>query len=747
MIRSKLGRGLIVGGSAIAMTAALGANVTLAQNADDETDIIIVQGTKQERELQRIDDSINVTTGEDIVDRNIVDLDDLLKRVANADSITSIRNLTPAVLPAPDSGAAPSVSVYFDNVRTVGFASAASGSQNIWDVEQVEVFRGPQSTRQGENTLAGAIIMRSTRPSHEFDAKARFIAAEYGERVASFAVGGSLVEDVLATRVSFDYQTEDGYISAPGIGVDDFRPRDTYVGRVGFLYTPKSMPEFDALLTLQGSWFDTTGSFGLVDNDDDPFDFENAANVLRLGDREEDEYRGSLEMNYELNEAVTLTSVTGYYDYSFDLATQDNALQNVFDENFTQELRAQFEFGAFEGIFGVYYANQTEGFEQVTPDNTALPGRSIPTAFLPVLFGSSINPAVLAFYPPLISFNSEQMTDIERTKYAVFGEVDWSATDSLTFTGGLRIDKEENETDVAGFLDIANLASFPDPTTLDPSLQASAALVNATLPALFNVGSGIAVSDDQSETVVLPRAGVRYDWSDTISTAFMAARGYRSGGVSIRNLGAEALVFEPESLWNYEVSVRSTWLDNRLTLNFNAFFIDWEDQQVLVQFSPSPFDAAIINAAESQVMGFEIESSFQVTDYFEGYLSLGYSDTEFDDFPGQCGGNCEGNEFSNAPPWSGAIGGVFRHPTGVFAQADISYRDQAFGEITNTESLGIFEERTVIDAQLGYEQDKWKLTVFGRNLSDEEVLVSEVTSFVSEPLAPRTYGVRLDLSY
>ena len=750
-------RNRLIGSTALALACVAGFSAGPATAQDDgaadeassDIELIVVRGTKRERQLQDVDDSISVTTGEDIVDRNIVDLNDLLTRVANADSPIAIRNLTPAAPASVDSGAAPSVSVYIDNVRTTSLDGPGFASRNIWDIEQVEVFRGPQSTRQGENSLGGAIIMRSVRPSHEFDARARAIFAEHGQRTASVAVGGSLIGDVLAARASFDYQTTDGFISAPTIGIDNFDARDAYTGRVSLLLAPESVPQFDALLTLSGAWRDGTGSFGLVDNDDDPFDYIATQSVTLEGFQDETNYAASLEMNYDLSDSLTVTSVTGYSDNTVERITQDNGFQEFSDTYFTQELRGQFEVGDFAGIFGVYYSNQKERLDADTPADDNFLGRNIPTAFLaPLLIGAgvAVDPAVFAFYPSIIAFESLQNVEIDRQKYAAFGEVDWQALERLTLTFGLRVDREENTTTTSGMFGIQNIGDFPDPFSLDPSLTTSAFFVNTILPALFTAGGTGGLTDDQSETVVLPRAGIRYDWTPDISTAFTASKGYRSGGVSIRNLGAAAVPFGPEKLWNYELSFRSLWFDDRLRFNVNAFYIDWKDQQVQVQFTPSPFDTAIVNAASSNVVGFEIESQFELGDYFNGYVSIGYAKTEFDEFMDGCPvGDCGGNEFENAPPWSGAIGGIFRHPIGAFAQADVSYRNAAFGSVANNPGGANFEERIVLDAQIGYEAERWKISMFGRNLTNEQVLVSSVTAFITQPIAPRVFGVRLDI--
>ncbi|MEM6680755.1 MAG: TonB-dependent receptor [Pseudomonadota bacterium] len=736
-----------------------------------DLDEIIVYGTKQEKSLQEVPDSINVTTGEAIIDRNILDLEDLLKRIGNADSIQNIRNVQPAVVPSADSGAAPSVAVYLDNARLTGAAVAASGSTGIWDLEQVEVLRGPQSTRQGENTLAGAIVLRTARPTYEFGGRARLIGAEDGQYTASVALGGPILADQLAFRASFDYQTRDGYIAAPTLNTDELDADDQYTSRLALLFEPAGLENFTALFNFGAQIRDSFGSDSLIDIDDDISDREAVQGIVQFGDNQEQIYNLSLELNYAVNDAFKLTSVTTYSDYTFDRIRSNNLGDTVSDQIFTQELRAQFELGPFSGIFGAYTSFQDESFVLISPATNASDGTPIPTSFLLGNFAAQamLDPAqtaaLFALYPPLlplqIGFAPGLPTNnaIEREKYAVFGEVDWQAADKLMFTFGLRLDHEENQTTGRGGQRIAQsaLAQFPMDLSVigDPAVAAVAGQANFLIPFLFTQSGESTAST--SNTVLLPRAGVQYEWTETLTTSFTISRGYRSGGVGITNLGSNIATFEPETLWNYELSLRSLWLDERLRFNVNAFYIDWQDQQIQVTNPLNAFDAPIENAASSHVIGFEIEASLEVADGLNTYATLGYAKGEFDELanPNCTQGDCSGNDFVNAPRFSGAIGGIYKHSSGAFAQADLSYRDDASSTIGNFEGVSPitgapilnYDSQVIIDAQIGYAFDNdVRVTLFGQNLTDEEAAI-----FIGAPLVqlrnPRFFGGRVDISF
>lgn len=137
---------------------------------------------------------------------------------------------------------------------------------------------------------------------------------------------------------------------------------------------------------------------------------------------------------------------------------------------------------------------------------------------------------------------------------------------------------------------------------------------------------------DASFNTVLPKIGATYHFNDDLITTFTYQKGYRSGGVGVNQARSEVFEYDPEYTDNYELSIRSTWLDGKLTANANVFYLDWKDQQVSVQLSPNNFDLQTFNAGQSTVKGMELELNYVINHNLKTYLALGHSGTEFTDF-------------------------------------------------------------------------------------------------------------------
>lgn len=219
----------------------------------------------------------------------------------------------------------------------------------------------------------------------------------------------------------------------------------------------------------------------------------------------------------------------------------------------------------------------------------------------------------------------------------------------------------------------------------------------------------------------LPKAGLTYDFTDDLALSATAQRGYRAGGAGLNQQRGEAYSFGPEYTWNYEVALRSQWLDKRLTVNANAYWIDWTDQQVAVRLSPGAvFDTQTVNAGKSRLYGFELELSGRPTNTLNLYAGAGYSNTKFTDFDvtvGELSASAQGNEFANAPRWTLSGGATWRHPGGITANVNANYRsavyqdtvDQAFRDL-----LG----RTIVNAKLGWQGENFGAYLIVSNLFD-----------------------------
>ena len=268
---------------------------------------------------------------------------------------------------------------------------------------------------------------------------------------------------------------------------------------------------------------------------------------------------------------------------------------------------------------------------------------------------------------------------------------------------------------------------------------------------------------DASYEAWLPKGGVRWDANDNATVSFVAQRAYRAGGSLINIVTADVEEYDPEFLWNYEIALRTNFLDGRLLWNANVYYSDWKDQQVN-EILPPPFDnfSRTVNAGQSTLYGIETDVSFDLTDWVEIYGGLGYAIAEFDDFNN---GDFDdtlpvseanqphfnGNSFPFAPVWSLNAGFDVNHPSGVFGGVDVNYQSDRF---TDPENFAVNESgaRTLLNARVGYElREGVRLSAYVRNALDEDYYTFLQRSAVGNESArlgdERTYAVRLDFDF
>ncbi|MEM6302970.1 MAG: TonB-dependent receptor plug domain-containing protein, partial [Pseudomonadota bacterium] len=283
--------------------------------SSDNTSIeeILVTGTKQDLTLQEIDVSVEIFNQERLDAEALFDLNDVLRRIPNVVSDGSNGQLTiRGISRAGLGGQGVTSNIYLDgapiNSRALGL-----GSDSVWDINQIEVLRGPQSTVQGRNALAGAIVLRTTDPSYEWEGKGRVRAAEFGGRQYAAALSAPLVENQLALRLSADLQQTDGFITnaLDGSAQDDL---ENLLVRAKVLIEPDALPALRAKVTVDYNETDsgiTSVAAPVPANDPafsafDPEDFltfqrpiEFTAETLRL----------LTDVAYELSPALTLRFV------------------------------------------------------------------------------------------------------------------------------------------------------------------------------------------------------------------------------------------------------------------------------------------------------------------------------------------------------------------------------------------------------------------------------------------------------
>ncbi len=596
----------------------------------------------------------------------------------------------------------PSVGFLIDDIDFSGIGTIAT----LFDMQQIEVLRGPQGTRYGANALAGLVYTRSADPTDEWSGNVRLSAAEDNTLAGGLAFGGPLVRSGSTRfRISAHRHESDGFRDNPFLGRSDTNGRQETALR-GKLHWEAG-----------DDWaFRLAALYADIDDGYDGFAIDNSLTVLsdNPGRDAQESLGGSLRATWSGGQHAEFTSITSYadsdIDFSFDAdwGNDDAWAPFTYDyisssernrETISQEFRlaskadrANDEVGWLAGL----YALRLD--ESLATDNR----------------GVYDDPVVFFFSD---SLDEQFSSRFESLNLAAFGQVEVPMGDDGSVTIGLRV---ENRT--IDYADSEGLTLGPD------------------------------------ETMVGGEIAYRHDLSDTITGYASVSRGYKAGGFNLGIVPNAQREFGDEVLWNVEAGVKSSWLDNRLALNAAVFYNERRNQQVRTSTQLNPNDPASFvfltdNAAKGETLGFEADLRWLVSESVEIFGSVGLLDATFDtyvtpDF------DRSGRDQAHAPAYSLAVGGTYRHGSGMFARLDVAARDEFFFDVSHDQKSEAYE---LVNARLGYESERWTAQLWARNLFDETYAVRGFF-FGNEPPDfpdtlyirqgdPRQVGVTFDLRF
>ncbi len=720
---------------------------------------IIVTGEKSARSLQETTASVGVVTAKRIADENVLTIQEIYNRTANVSetfgaSGFSIRGIDQRGVSG--GGDAATATVFVDGAP-VQQDVLANGPTDMWDVAQVEIFRGPQSTIQGLNALAGAVHIRTQDPTFDWSVKGRALVSSFDTTQFAIAGGGPLVADELAFRISAEKRDSDGYIYNPTRNAPE-NPVDSVSVRGKLLWTPSALPGFEARLNYHH--FETKGGYTFVyvdrangnyfDTRTNPSDYPNSSDV--------DHDQVTLDLRYDLGGGLSLSALGTWTDTDFiskydgDYSAASTAYSDIAGgaNTFTQELRLNYESDRLSGLVGLFYYNrdQYRRAHQVTLVTT--PASTIVNALTPSL-GAATAAQVAAIYTaalPIIpvDYNSDFPTQVETM--AVFADARYRLTDQLSLIGGFRYDHERNK--IGGEAIAKFVGTLPNASLYPAPLDGAITALNGFVLGLVEDANGSAPVGARTFNALLPKGGIEMAWTPDLSTALVVQRGYRSGGSSFNTARSQLFAYDPEFTWNYELSLRSAWLDGRLTLNANAFYIDWTEQQANANFGNGSYDSHTVNAGKSHVYGFEIEVAHRISSGFDWYASVGHTRTKFDAFVTDVGSitDLSGLEFPYAPKWTLSGGANVRFGGGFNANVNASYRSGVMTDVSIPQTDSRVSARTLVNARIGYETDQWSLSLFANNLFDEKYdqYINDFANFAVIG-APRSVGVVLEAGF
>ncbi|MGF7172258.1 outer membrane receptor protein involved in Fe transport [Sphingobium xanthum] len=751
---------ICLSGSAVAQTAQTPDSADAAEGTGDE---IVVTGEKVARSLQDTTASVAVTTAKRVVEENLVSLQDVLQRTANVTETYGVSGFTIRGIAnrGVTGGEGAALATIFVDGAALPSALVQSAPTDMWDVAQVEILRGPQSTLQGLNALAGAIIVQTTEPTMDWSVRVRAMVTDETATQFAIAGGGAIIPGELAFRVSAEKRDGDGLTYNPTRKTDE-NPLDSINLRGKLLWTPTALPGFEARLGY--TRFERFGGYSFSYTDTSVTDYfgnrRNFSNDPNDSDLTTDIATGDLR--YDFGGGFSLTSLSTYnivnefnrYDNDLTAAANGAYTQRNRYKTFSQELRLNYESDRVSALFGGFFYDRSNQIRTTsitgvtTPVSTIagllqLNGLDATTAnFVANLYGTAL-PRIP------VDFKSDGSGKVQTL--AVFADGRIKLTDRLSLLAGFRYDHEKNSIAVKQVTGLAG--PLPNPLLFGPAgspLNTAVIGINAAVTGFVAQASGGAVAIDRTFDAFLPKGGIEMAWTDDIKTAFTVQRGYRSGGSSSNLARSATFAYNPEFTWNYELSFRSQWLDRTLTLNANVYYVDWKDQQVSANFGLNEYDTNIVNAGKSHLYGFEIEAAHRPSDKFDWYASIGHGRTKFDAFTTTIGSvtDFSGLEFQHAPNWTLAAGVNVRPLDGLRFNLNASHRSAVFSEITRPQTDARLASRTLVNARIGYDIGPFTLSAFASNIFDEQYFQYARVGLPRGVMgAPRVLGAAIEVQW
>jgi len=685
---------------------------------------IVITATRRTVSLQDVPMAVTAITGEDLANAGVARLEDLATQIPNTfiDTSGGLRSTDVTVRGISSNpnnpGVDPAVGVFVDGVYQ---SRPTTLNTNLYDLQRIEVVRGPQGALYGKNTMAGAINFITLLPTENFESDMDVGYGNYNATNAYASASGPLGGPSLLGRISVSYQKRDGDVDnlTTGTKLDNVNGE---AGRLALLW--KAADFVDVILRADKSRDRTNegaaevfldGQFAgtpYAAPDPSTRNVSNNQNTIQNRDIE----GASVEVDARFA-AGTLTSLTSYQHYTWynledDDSTALDMLSTGIQEDQTEwaeDLRfVSKSTGPFNYLAGVYYSHQT-----LNTVSTAIVG-----------------PA-LGIYPTDVYGYIN--ADVTTQSAAGYGQLSYDLTKRWNATFSARYSDERKE---------VLQSQVGDPYQVLLATQA---------PELLS----------RKDDKFTPTGSITYRFTKDVNGYASVSNGFKAGGFNVFSISpTDQARYAPETVTSYEMGLKSLLADDRVRLNTAIYYLDYKNLQVnqLVLVNGTP-QFTTSNAATATSKGAEIELGMRVTAELGLNLSYGYCDAVFKSFPNATaqGANYSGYELPDAAKNTVATALDYAHPVSAslefMARAEFTYRSGAYFQPDNTPNLyqggyGIAGARL----GLGGRDHRWGVTAWVRNLSNRTYALSRtdgpiVPGQVIESLGlPRMYGVDLHLA-
>jgi len=762
---------------------AIGAALTLSSAgllAQPQIEEIMVTAQKREQSLQDVPVAVSAFTGNFIAETRIGDIRGLVDLTPGfngrtEDSFIDALSIRGIVTNDFGIGGDPSIPIFFDGV----WQGRSGGVQmNFYDIERVEVVKGPQATLFGRNAIAGAVSISSNKPIDEFEGEITAGIGNYGHYDLHGMVNIPL-SDSWAYRGNVYANLDDGWLENLA-GGDDLGYHEQYSTRHQLKYSGEDVQGLIELVyedRQQDSSVYWDPQLGL-DKDEVNTD---------LGDKGYDRseiLNINATLDWDISENYSFHSITGYKTYKFEYLEDYDARperinhygQNNDIDYYSQEFRLNFNgdsvswfvgAGAYDEVIDasfIYDYNENDlcnALGRTDAGDFAGPvtGGCADPNFELYWFGDEDGDGIAdgSFDPASILGRTSEPSynDMESTGYSIFGDVTWSITDQLDVTLGARYTYDEKD------------------------MRTRVGKNPGALGNNFNWGFHTRgfVGDKENWSKVTPRLAVNYTLNDAVSFYGNVSSGYKSGGYGTFGISTPSVTpsgqasadstpipFDPETSISYEVGMKSRLLDDTLQLNASYFFYTYKDLQLLYFDQGS---SQVQNLGEAENQGLEVDAHWLIGEHLDLFFAGSLMDSEITDAEdlvslGVCGSDCGGNRLPFAPDASTSIhlkwytqmaGGE------LYAKAEYHWQDRMYSDLDNISTIAV-DAWDEWNFRAGYEADTWSVNAYVQNVFDEEHFERGwanadpageygygITNTLVWPAKPRSFGVSATMKF
>ncbi len=631
-----------------------------ALSEDDRFDEIVVTADYRGRTVENLPASITVIDASVIENSAVQHFEELVSIVPNlnwsGDGHRARYFQIRGVGELEQYQGAPNPSVGF-LIDDIDFSGIGTVA-TLFDIGTVEVLRGPQGSRYGANALGGLIYMRSTMPSAERDGRIQLTAGDDDARAAGIAFGGAVGEsDTAAFRVSLHRHESNGFRDNTFLDRSDTNGRDETSVRARLQLVPTDNLEANIAIV-----------FADIDNGYDAFAIDNSYTMLsdKPGEDSQRSIGTSMRLDWAQLGNGSLTSITSAarsdigFGFDADWGNDDSWAPVLYDyismsHRERQTLSQELRYASGQWIVGVYALRLTDDLDTYNA-------------------GEYYDP----FYDWADSLDYPFASRYESTNVAAFGQFESDASRDTRFSAGLRVERRSSD-----YRDTDGLEAGP------------------------------------SETLWGGEISVVHDLSGDVAGYVTASRGFKAGGFNLGVVPDNWRRFGDEAMWTLETGVKSSF-DNGVGINASVFHLWREEQQVRASFQllpndPASFGFATINVDGATNYGAEAEITWQATEFIQVQLGAGLL---YGGFPGSVAEFpwLERRDQAHAPRHSISAAIDWRHPGGWFARLDVAARDEFYFDVSHNQTSEAYE---LVNARVGFENENWRVALWGRNVTDE----------------------------